>query len=71
MDKEKSCSACKATSVCCFCGIGTYLILVGRTYPTKSKIFINLLGLGSFALGIRGMYDLLPLKNDTENNRQL
>lgn len=44
--QKKTCTACKVICVCCFCGIGAYLIQTGRSYQRNSKLLINLLGIG-------------------------
>lgn len=43
---EKKCRSCKIIAICCPVAIGTYLIHTGKSYDKKSKIIMNILGLG-------------------------
>lgn len=44
--ENKPCRSCKIISICCPVAIGTYLIHTGKSYEKKSKIIMNILGLG-------------------------
>lgn len=66
--QKKTCTACKVICVCCFCGIGAYLIQTGRSYQRNSKLLINLLGIGSIGLGIGEIFDLSPIRSNTKDN---
>lgn len=44
--ENNPCRSCKIISICCPVAIGTYLIYTGKSYEKKSKIIMNVLGLG-------------------------
>lgn len=43
---RKTCRSCKIISICCPVAVGCYLIHTGKSYEKKSKMIINVLGLG-------------------------